>query len=73
MYTRLRSNERIFDLAEWHLMTNIYVKQHPSGAVSLPDQHLSDYWRWELFHLTDYVVSSVTAGTIWLVERDNHA
>jgi hypothetical protein len=27
--------------------------------------------RWALHHLTDYVVSSICAGTVWLVERPN--
>lgn len=74
--TRLRSDERIFTLAEWQHVTKVTLKYHPSGAVSLPDYSwLTNTWRWELHHLKDYVVSSITAGTIWLVEREhtNHA
>lgn len=66
---RLSSSQCIFSLSDWTFMTNVYVKHHPEGTVSLADQHLSSSWRWELFHLTDYVVSSVTAGTIWLSPR----
>lgn len=70
MQARLHSNERIFSLAEWRFITNVYVKQHSPGVYCLPDYSWPDSWRWELFHLKDYVVSSVSAGTIWLVERE---
>lgn len=70
MRQRLCSDTCLFSLAEWEHMTKFYVKHHDNGAVSLADsRHINSTWRWELFHLTDYVVSSVTAGTIWLVVR----
>jgi hypothetical protein len=68
--SRLYSSERIFTLAEWQHMTKVVVTLHTSGAYTVPDYSwLTGQWRWELFHLKDYVVTSVTAGTIWLVER----
>lgn len=70
MQHRLLSSERLFTLKEWEHMTKFYAKQHESGAYVLPDStHINNTWRWELFHLKDYVVSSITAGTIWLVSR----
>lgn len=26
---------------------------------------------WDLFHLSDYIVSSICGGTMWLVKRNN--
>jgi hypothetical protein len=74
MNTRLRSDERLFTLAEWEHMTKFHPTLHSSGAYTLPDSpHINSTWRWELHHLKDYVVSSITAGTIWLVQRDLEA
>lgn len=69
---RLSSSERIFSLTEWTLLSGAYVRYNPStGAVTTSGDpsRLSAQDRFELFHLTDYVVSSVTAGTVWLVQR----
>lgn len=68
MRQRLHSDTCLFSLAEWEHMTEHYIKHHDNGAVSLADT-VPTAWRWELFHLTDYVVSSITAGTIWLAAR----
>lgn len=46
------------------------VSGPPTGAMLV-----SDAWsftgrsKWLLYHLSDYVVSSVTGGTIWLIPR----
>ena len=43
------------------------VKTHKSGAKYVHDN--MDVGREDLYHLTDYLVSSVSGGTIWLVKR----
>ena len=49
-------------LAEWIAATGNLVFDHSSGAKHLPFDHYPDLW-----HLEDWKVSSVVAGTIWLV------
>ena len=44
------------------------VEKHESGCVYVIDN--IDIGRRELWHLTDYLVSSVIGGTIWLIKRD---
>jgi hypothetical protein len=43
------------------------VYTHTSGAKYIHDN--MDTGRIDLWHLTDYIVSSVCAGVIWLIKR----
>jgi len=55
-------------LQEWSTKFNVVVNQHPNGASYVPITiNNSSYM--ELWHLSDYLVSSIQAGTIWLVPR----
>lgn len=49
-------------LEEWIAATGNVVSDHSSGAKHLPFDDYRDLW-----HLEDWKVSSVVAGTIWLV------
>lgn len=49
-------------LAEWIAATGTFVSDDSSGAKHLPFDDFPDLW-----HLEDWKVSSVVAGTIWLV------
>lgn len=51
-------------LNEWSNMTDIPVDDHPSTHVVLHHQHAAA--RADLYHLSDYKVSSVSGSTIWL-------
>jgi len=53
-------------LDEWQQQTGHYVGTHPRGAKFVS---ITVFSKWELFHLTDYVVSSCSAGVYWLVPR----
>jgi hypothetical protein len=59
-------------LAQWREQyPGWYVAQHASGGYWLKDNGESmTNERWELWHLDDYAVSSVTGGSIWLVQRE---
>lgn len=54
-------------LHEWCLANHVTAYEHGTGAYYIPDRDYAN--RWELFHLSDFVVSSVRAGTIWLVRK----
>ena len=55
-------------LAEWAKTSKYAVRRHPSGAWWYPDTDpLGSSGLWKL---DDYVVSSVTGGSIWLVPRE---
>jgi hypothetical protein len=52
-------------LQEWATKNEQHIAKHAHArcvASNVPNQP-------DLFHLDDYVVSSVTGGTIWLVRR----
>ena len=53
-------------LSEWATATGNTVSDHPSGA-----KHLPFFEDRQLWHLEDWKVSSVVAGTIWLVPARN--
>ena len=53
-------------LSEWVAATGNIVSDHPSGSKHLPFVEDRDLWR-----LEDWTVSSVVAGTIWLVPARN--
>jgi hypothetical protein len=57
-------------LAEWAVGQPYIVREHHvgMGVMHVPDSEILNN-RWQLFCLADYVVSSVTAGTIWLCPR----
>lgn len=54
-------------LEQWAAQQPWKLGTHASGAKHIPDDRLID--RTEAFHLEDYLVSSVIAGTIWFVQR----
>jgi hypothetical protein len=55
-------------LAEWAERSKYAPRKHASGAYHVPQVEPEDSQRL-LWHLTDYLVSSVTGGSIWLVPR----
>ena len=59
-------------LKEWTDKWDYVVGVKANGAVYV-DENLVCVAREELFHLSDYVVSSVVAGTIWLVRVTNQS
>lgn len=64
-----------YTLDEWATKTGAYVGIHQTGARYIPNSELirlSTLARWQLHHLTDYVVSSNIAGTTWLTPRTIH-
>lgn len=56
-------------LQEWSNRFNVPVGVHATGSRYVPDEYREG--RAFLWCLTDYIVSSVTAGTIWLIQRQN--
>lgn len=56
-------------LQEWTDKFQTFTANHPSGAVGVPFGLLETPAYREIFHLNDFVISSITAGTIWLVPR----
>lgn len=56
-------------LHEWEQQSGETTHLHPSGArwIAYASLSMDDYR--ELFHLSDYLVSSVIGGTVWLVPR----
>lgn len=55
-------------LNEWCDKNKIVAMTHPNGAKYVPEQDYGPL-RTELWHLDDYHVSSVVAGTVWLVKK----
>lgn len=55
-------------LADWETKYREKAGEHPTGARFVPFVSPSEK-AWELFHLSDFVVSSVQAGTVCLVPR----
>lgn len=57
-------------LNEWLARTTCYARIHPSGAICVYDAHQqSPEAKWSLYHLADYVVSSVSGPVTWMVRR----
>lgn len=56
-------------LQEWEQRFSVTAGTHASGCRFVPDEFNDS--RPYLFLLTDHIVSSVTAGTIWLVKRQS--
>lgn len=55
-------------LQQWAAQQPYLVQQHPAGAYWIPDStRLVD--RAGAFWLSDYLVSSVTGGTLWFLPR----
>jgi hypothetical protein len=47
------------------------IVSHPHGEYGtryIPDRQYPN--QWDLSHLSDFIVSSVVAGTIWLIKRE---
>jgi hypothetical protein len=57
-------------LAEWAKGWPHKVSQHSSGAMWTPDGELKIHHRCQAFYLSDYLVSSVSGGSIWFVSRE---
>jgi hypothetical protein len=55
-------------LAEFAPRWPYTIVRHSSGAMVTPDADTPD--RWRLWLLSDYVVSSVTGGSVWLIRRN---
>lgn len=55
-------------LAEYAAKYNVLVTDHKSGAKYVVGP--SEVSKWELFHLSDYAVTSVSGPTHWLVKRN---
>ena len=67
---RLSSSERILTLEQWQEhFPDYYIGEHLSGCkyihASAP-LFMNNTASWELFHLTDYRVTSYTGGSYWL-------
>jgi hypothetical protein len=59
-------------LAEWLQDCPYIARPHgQGGAMVLPDSGVSERKRAQLSTLSDYRVSSVTGGSIWLIPRDS--
>lgn len=57
-------------LEQWSQRYSVVVGTHDSGCRYVMDEFPScNEARTHLFRLTDYIVSSIVAGTIWLVKR----
>lgn len=54
---------------QWQDKANFTATRHPGGAYVVPDFTAIEKFRAALWNLSDYVVSSVTGGSIWLVPR----
>jgi len=55
-------------LAQWLEKSPVVGKVYDKGVYTIPDQ-LPDDLRRELWNLSDYRVSSVTGGSIWLTKK----
>lgn len=66
-------------LAQWSKKYKINAPVFESVAAPKAPEHNARYVigsysgmvAWDLFHLSDYVVSTVTGGTYWLAKRSN--
>ena len=56
-------------LTEWEMKYSRFVRKHKNGQYHIPDFVGNE--RADLFHLSDYIVSSVTGGTIWFIPRES--
>ncbi len=56
-------------LAQWAEKSPYRVSMHSSGCM-VTAWNPSYVGYGDLFHLSDYVVSSIEAGTVWLVSRN---
>jgi hypothetical protein len=55
---------------EWQEKYLVSYEEHESGIITIPDNHVGGgEKRVQLYELSDYIVSSVEAGAIWLVRR----
>ena len=57
-------------LQQWADQHNIVVGQRPDNGPTYVTFPMDSNVRAELFHLTDFIVSSVTGGVIWLVKKE---
>lgn len=54
-------------LVQWVSNKPWIVSYHPkTGQAYIPDSSFND---WDLFHLDDYFVTGVVAGTVWLMRK----
>jgi hypothetical protein len=61
----------VMTLEQWRnsYETHSTGRFHPKGAYVRPDSSDIEHGRTWLWALSDYLVSSVTGGSIWLVPR----
>lgn len=59
-----------YSLQEWLIAHAIVPARDDGDSVAIVyGTEIQGDTAWELWHLTDYVVTSVTGGAIWLVPR----
>lgn len=56
-------------LAEWAESSPVAPQTHANGAIWIALGPLSEPKYWSLWMLSDYRVTSVTGGSVWLVAR----
>jgi hypothetical protein len=56
-------------LAQWSEFSPSTPQQHPGGALWVAIGPLTEPKYWSLWMLSDYRVSSVSGGSVWLVKR----
>lgn len=56
-------------LSEWLRQTNAIRHFGDNGATGVSDTPQIGVWRVDLWHLSDYVVTSVSGGVVWLAPR----
>lgn len=57
-------------MTQYEVIT-IENKARPQAIYVPFSQHLNEHETWQMFHLTDYVVSSASGGVYCLVPRHN--
>ena len=66
-----RARNPVGTLAAWLKRSGAYGQAHKSGAVAVYEaDRLSQALQWDLYHLKDYAVSSVSGPVTWLVRRN---
>jgi hypothetical protein len=61
---------------EWERKYGYALRPHNNkGTLWIPDSQLDKkkLMRYDLFHLSDYAVSSITGGSVWLIPRSENA
>ena len=59
-------------LEQWQNRYGVPIGNHYIGAehyLYIHRDYINDVNRWDLYHLTDFAVSSLCAGVAWLARR----